>query len=114
MAKENNWSFVEVKIGREDKQLFQDWTQARGEVVTSMIETLCSYGYKVSVSWVDSHNSFVVSVSGSDSGKLNKQCTMTSWSDDVIEAFQLAVFKVVHVTGEGVWSDYATEKDNWG
>lgn len=114
MAKRDTWKFVEIKLVKEDKKALEKYAeQFKGNMV-DMIEQLCSYQYKISISWVDKQNSYVVSVSGTDHSKDNDNRTLTSWSDDVIEAVEMALYKVEVICSGGNWDDHATEQSNWG
>lgn len=110
----SEWQFIDVKLETEDKPKLEKFAKEYKLDVEAILTEISAMGYKLSISYVDKQNSFVVSVSGNDRTKHNNGCTMTSWSDDVIEALFMAAYKVIVVTDRGIWSEYATDTSNWG
>lgn len=114
MAKKAEWEFVEVKLQTTDKAKIDKFGDQFKNNSTSILEEVLSRGYKVSISWVDKQNSYVVSVSGTDRSKANNGTTMTSWSDDLDECICMMAYKVLELTHGGDWTEFATERSSWG
>lgn len=108
------WNFVEIKLVSDDKPALDEYMKSHKNDPTSILTEVASYGYKISISWVDDRNAYVVSVSGRDGGKKNANATVTSWSDDLNEAIGMAGYKVVKLTGGEEWAEYATTLGEWG
>lgn len=110
----SKWEFVEIRLQQTAAKDVEKYAQKHKNDPVSILEEITSYGYKVSISWVDDRNAYVVSVSGSDNSKNNNQTTVTSWSDSAMEALAMAGYKVVILTSGGDWKEFVTAKDNWG
>lgn len=110
----SEWQFANVKLTEKDKPKLIRFSGEFDDNPMNILTEIASRQYKLSVSWVDKQNSFVVSVSGTENSKINNGVTMTSWSDDVEEAIFMTGYKVLEVTQDGVWLEYAEESSNWG
>lgn len=108
------WEFVEIKLDKEDKKPLAEYMKELNDDPVEMLTAISALGYKVSVSWVDKQNSFVVSVSGRKDTKYNNGLSVSSWSDNLIEAIGMAAYKVIKLTDSGDWKEHATESSNWG
>lgn len=114
MAKKQEWQFVEIKLQTTDMPKVEKLMAEFDQSYTRLLIEVMSRGYKISSSWVDKQNAFVVSVSGTDRSKYNNGFTMTSWSDDYEEACCMMAYKVLELTHDGEWEEFATEKSSWG
>lgn len=113
MAKNNGWSFVNIRISSAQEKAFEAHCKSLDNDAIGMMNDVLSRGYKVSVRYVVDKTAFVVSVSGTDETKHGQQQTITSWSDDMLEAFAMTHFKLDKVLQWGEWvSDERNE--NWG
>lgn len=108
------WDFINVKLSEKDKPKLEKFADKFNEDLEALMDEIVTLGYKVSTSYVDKQNSFVVTVSGSENSKFNNKCSMTSWSSSWVEAMFMMGYKVLEVTQGGEWKDFAQESDNWG
>lgn len=115
MARNNQqWKFINIKLTDKDKKPLAQYADSHKVDVRSVIDDICAGGYKLSISFVIAQNSYVVTVSGNDKTKHNNGCSMTSWSDEVIEAIFMTGYKMFEICGGEPWDEYATENNNWG
>ena len=112
MVRKFDWSILNTRLSAEQASNFEAWMRQNKPEPEELVTTLCGSGYKVSISWVDSSNSFVVTVSGRTEGR-NMKKSIQSWSDDPIEALALCEFKRNVIFANGEWHDTA-ERTNWG
>lgn len=114
MAKNFDWTFVEIKVLASEKKDFLEWVNANGITGLEAVDDITELGYKVSISYVDSQNSYVVSVSGKKDEGMNQKLTVSSWSGNLEEACCLAGYKILHIARDGDWTEYETDSTNWG
>lgn len=110
----SEWEFINIKLEKTDVPALEKYAKSHDNDPFSVLDEILAAQYKVSVSWVDKQNSYVVSVSGNENTALNNKCTMTSWSDSVMEALIMTGFKVFVVCGGKAWKDFEEETGNWG
>lgn len=114
MASKNDWKFVDVKLDKSQKGDVEKFGDQYDKDYLGIIDDISELGYKVSVSYVDKQNSYVVSVSGSERSGYNKGCTLTSWAKELGEAVQIAGYKVLDYMRNKDWVEFETESDTWG
>ena len=114
MAQKFAWTFVEIKLLAGDKPKVLAWAEKNVTNPLEVIDDITELGYKVSISYIDDRNSYVVSVSGSDRTPQNNKQTITTWSSNLEECLIMAGYKILHLTKDGKWEDYATESSDWG
>lgn len=110
----HNWTFVEIRLDIADAPKLEQFLKVFEGDIFRIVDEILSKGYKLSVSWVDKQNSYIVSVSGSDRSAHNNGKTLTSWSDSLEECIVMAGFKVLELTKGGAWEDYETKRSAWG
>lgn len=113
-SKDFNWDFVELKLTEKDKPKVQAFAKEYNGDCVEILADIVEIGYKVSISWVDKQNSYVVSVSGTDRSPDNQKQTITSWSGDIFEACAIAGYKVLKLADDKLWKELATEVSTWG
>jgi len=99
----NAMSFAALSLTSADEKKYRDWAVDNTSDAQSLINGFCSQGYKVSITWVVESNAFCVSVIGTEDCIANKRAILTSWSDDILEALSIAVYKHVVMCDSGDW-----------
>lgn len=113
MAKNFDWEMINKRLQLEDKQAFEKWVTKNPASVADLVTEVATNGYKLSITWVDNSNSFVVTASGRKDEGRNKKKSLPSWSDDVQEALYMTVYKILVIFEGGEWeSDDMAQ--NWG
>lgn len=113
MAKNFDWEMINKRLQLEDKKAFENWVAKNPATVADLVTEVATNGYKLSITWVDSSNSFVVTASGRKDEGRNKKKSLPSWSDDVQEALYMTVYKILVLFDGGEWeSDDMSQ--NWG
>lgn len=103
MAKFVGKQFASIRLDRASEKEFTKWvseTKVRG---FDAMERFLGDGYKVSATYVFDKSSFCVSVIGTEVTKPNQDKIMTSWSDELEEAFQIAGYKHYVICDGGDW-----------
>lgn len=114
MARFRGTTMVNVSLTEKDKGKFQSWVSDLDFKLEDLLSEFGSRGYKLGISWIDRQNAWCVSVTGSENAKLNSGFTMSSWSDDVLEAILMSLYKITVVCENKVWEDYASSNERWG
>lgn len=114
MAKKFDWTFVEIKLEKKDKPLVEKFAESYKHDPLEILDDIAELGYKVSVSYVDDQNSYVVSVSGNSRTGINNQQTVTTWSGDLGECIAMAGYKVLKLSDGRDWKELETQSSNWG
>lgn len=109
-----NWTFIHYKIPREDESKLKDYIKSCKDSVDTPITVFASQGYKISISWVDDKNSYVVTVSPKEGSKVNSKSSLPSWSDDWQEAIFMCGYKHEVLCDGGDWTPLLDKDDNWG
>lgn len=114
MASLKDWKFIDVKLDKSQKGDVQKFGDQYDKDYLGIIDDISELGYKVSVSYVDKQNSYVVSVSGSERSGYNKGCTLTSWAAELGEAVQIAGYKVLDYMRNKDWVEFESDAETWG
>lgn len=112
MARKIDWQILSTKLTEKQKKEFLSWAEKNSDDLDSIVDSQLAGDHKISISWVDSSNAYCVSLSGKEDSKNHKK-TITSWSDDVLEALAMSAYKVTVVFGNGEWHD-TVENSSWG
>lgn len=110
----SGWQFADVRLTADDKKAFQVWCESTHPDILEIMRELFAQGYKVSASFSVSNEAFCVTITGTDDCKINKGISMTSWSDDLEEAYFIAAYKHFVVSKEKAWSLAEKNKKAWG
>lgn len=108
------WDFITIPLKKEDKPALEAFTDTYDGRVFEAVDDVLELGYKVSVSWVETHNSYCCTVSGNEKTPTNNKRSITSWSDNLIESYAMMAYKVLEITKRGDWEEFAREDSNWG
>ncbi|AXH78403.1 MAG: hypothetical protein [Circular genetic element sp.] len=114
MAAPKNWKFIDVKLPVSMKPEVAIFNEQYDPNYIDAVEDITELGYKVSISYIDKQNSYVVSVSGSERSGYNIGCTLTSWSKELNEAIQIAAFKVLKYMRNKDWKEFEDDTEVWG
>lgn len=110
-----NWqkSFAALPLSEKDKEPLRLYAEESENNPFEPLENLLGLGYKVSILWSDSSQSFIVSVIGTEECKHNSDMVLSSFTDDLSEAFFMCGYKVLILAKGGDWP---SEKDSsrWG
>lgn len=114
MALPKNWKMISVRIESSEKDKFLHWCEENPMSATDILEELGGRLYKLSASWVDSNQAWVVTVSGTKDSNKNKNQSMSSWSNDVMEALYMTIYKVLVICEDKDWESYESASGSWG
>nr|CRY96453.1 hypothetical protein [uncultured prokaryote] len=108
-----NAVFSNLSLQAEDRDAFLKWSEKPETNLATCMMELLSAGFKISASWVTDQNSFCFTLVGTEATKNHKNMIMTSWSDDLEEAAQLATYKHFVMCGGEAWPTQGTG-NRWG
>lgn len=113
MSKFSDWAFVNVPLSVADKPALDFFIEEQGGDSNLIIQELTAQQYKISIAWVDSRNSFCVTMSGGRDHPRNPAQSMSAWSDDINEAVWMLGYKHLQICKSGEWKDFETSAA-WG
>lgn len=120
MARKNNGSkfkgmptitFMRYELSSEDKKKFAEFQKKPPMSFDDMIVDLTQNGHKLTISFNETSDSFIVSVTGSRDECVNQGKCYTSHAKDYILAMWVALFKNFVVWKNGVWEDVEDGED---
>lgn len=115
MAKKfNGWLFADIKLDSSDKKSFESWVESTKPDVIEIQKELMAQGYKTSASFSVENEAFCVTITGTDDCKNNRGVSLTSWSDDLEEAYHIAAYKHFVKSKEGAWALPDKKSKAWG
>lgn len=102
MAKPD-FNLIDYRLSDSELEQFEKWVAGKLPELPVIMAEFAILGYKVSFTHVASSEAWCISVTGQKDAKFNSGATLTTWSDDCLEAFYMAWFKVSEVFQKGVW-----------
>lgn len=102
MAKPD-FNLIDYRLSDAEMEAFDEYVASNKLNITQILSGFAQLGYKLSFTWVTSSEAWCVSVTGQKDAKFNSGATLTTWSDDSMEAAFMAYFKVTEVFQNGVW-----------
>lgn len=113
MARYNQKQFATVTLEKADEKKLVEWAEGNSVTGISSLQDLTADGYKISIAWVDSNQSFCCSLIGTEVSKPNRDAILTSWSDDLEEALVMSAYKHFVVCDGGEWP-VNDQSSRWG
>lgn len=104
---------VNIQLTAEHEKPLKVFGEAHSFDPMYAINELAGQGYKLSFSFIDDMSAWCVTVTGSERSKHNATYFMSSWSDDLVEAIFMCLYKVEIICKNGTWEQYATNS-RWG
>lgn len=114
MARFQKMEFVTLRLTADDAKNIEKYAQSKEGDYTTVLHEILASGHKVSISWIDDKSSYIVTLIGTEHSQHNQGYSMTTWSDDLVEAIFMAGYKHEIVCDGGSWQDNSTGDMNWG
>jgi len=108
-----NWTMINARIPESESKKLESYLKQYKGGMDDYVREIVGRGYKMSITWVDKANAFCVAVSGQKDHHINPKRTITSWSDDYIEAAGMCLYKINVTFQDGIWED-TQRSGNWG
>jgi len=102
MAKPD-FNLIDYRLSETELEAFEKWSKGKVPTLPALMAEFAILGYKVSFTHVASSEAWCISVTGQKDAKFNAGATLTTWSEDVEEAFYMAWFKVSEIFARGAW-----------
>jgi hypothetical protein len=102
MAKPD-FNLIDYRLNDAELEAFEKWSKGKIPTTVEVFSELAIMSYKISFTHVASSEAWCVSITGTKDAKFNSGATLTTWSDDCMEAMYMAFFKVTQVFEKGVW-----------
>lgn len=105
MARKNNdFNLIDYRLDDAQLEAFDKWAANKPPSFSAMMADFATADYKLSQSFVINSESWCVSITGKEDAKFNAKVTLTTWSDDVEEAIQMAYYKAFIIFEKGKWT----------
>lgn len=107
--KRNDWNLIEYRLEDGELDAFDTWVKENKVGMASSLNYCAEKEIKVSFTFSEKQAAWCISLTGKEDNKLNSGATLTTWSDDPLDALLMAVFKATVIFSDGVWK---TRKSN--
>lgn len=104
-------TFIQFKLSADQKKSFRKWQEELGQKVYEEMALFMAEGHKLSVSWDDGRNHWIVSCTCKDEDSDNLDCCLTSRAEDWLEGVAMNVYKARVVIGKKAWRDFQTDDE---
>lgn len=104
-------SFVQCQLDAEEKKKFATWQAKNHDMLDTMVIEILQANHKISFSYSDNSDSFIVSVTGKPEDCINASRCYTSHAKDYATGLWVACFKFHVLWNKGVWEDVDTASD---
>jgi len=88
------FQFAQVQLSTEDKPVFKRWLEENSADYERYFDNAVRSDWKVSTRFVEDQDAIICTFTMMDEDDLNHHVTVSSWSDDIFEAFFLTYYKV--------------------
>ena len=104
MAKaRNDFNLIEYRLSPEEIEAYESWLSREKLTIVQCLNYCAEKNYKVSLSFSEHNSSWCASLYGKPDARFNKETTLTSWSDDPLDALTMGVYKASVIFDDGVW-----------
>jgi hypothetical protein len=107
--KRAEWNLIEYRLEDGELDTFETWVKENKVGMASSLNYCAEKEIKVSFTFSEKQAAWCISLTGKEDNKLNSGSTLTTWSDDPLDALLMAVFKATVIFSDGVWK---TRKSN--
>lgn len=111
--KSKDWKFARVSVLKADKPKIDAFAEGHDHDMQMMFDILADDGIKISMSYSEKRTAWCTTLTPKEDSKLAYGVSMSSWSNDPIEAFWISAYKHVILCFR---EDYPTEgeEEAWG
>lgn len=88
-----DWKFATVSISRQDLPKVEELAEVYENDLNQALDVLADDDVKLSMNYVEKRNSWCVTLTPKEDNKHNKEISMTSWSNNPIEALWIGLYK---------------------
>lgn len=104
MAKQSSsFNLIEYRLNDTEIEAFESWVKTAKATPQGCLNYCAEKEIKVSFTFSTSTENWCISLTGREDNKFNSGATLTTWSDDAIDALFMAVFKASQVFSDGKW-----------
>lgn len=98
-----NWNFVTIRLQKSDKKGLETWAESIDHDLQTLYDFACDDNLKMTLTYSEKQSSWCFTLTRGDADKHQKNTSMTSWSDDPIEAQYMGFYKHVVISQRGEW-----------
>lgn len=98
-----DFNLIDYRLSDLELEQYEAWLEKHAPNPTNILTELAGKDYKTSFTFVENSEAWCVSVTGKEGAKFNEKSTLTTWSDEPMDALYMAAFKIFEVFSGGVW-----------
>lgn len=98
-------TFVQYRLNAQEKKDFGEWKSKEETRLEDILVMAIEKGYKMSVSWDETHQCFIGSMTCKDETSANFNQCMTSRDSQWYSALLMNIYKTEVLCDNGLWSD---------
>lgn len=113
MAKFSNIEFVNYTLTKEHEQPLHEFMQKKFNTAEKVIEEIVALNYTVKIGFYPDNEAYGVFLAPQKDNHTNKGKMMSSWSDDLIEALAMVLYKHIVIFDGQEW-ETNQNSGKWG
>jgi len=106
-----NMTFIRCELDSAEKKKLSAWVAKPPASIEDLMTEVLQANHKISYSFSDHNDSFIVSVTGKPEDCDNASKCFTSHAKDPITALWVAMYKYHVIWNKGVWENASEEAD---
>lgn len=104
MAKQqNNFNLIDYRLTDTEVESFEAWLERDKITLVQALNYCAEKSIKVSFTFSEDKSNWCISLTGREDNRFNSGCTLTTWSDDPLDAFFMGIYKASVVFADGKW-----------
>lgn len=104
MRKQNgDFNLIEYRLTDPEIEAFEAWLQREPITFAQALNYCGDKDLKTSFTFSEDKANWCVSLTGREGNRFNSGATLTTWSDDPVEAFFMAIYKASVIFADGKW-----------
>lgn len=113
MANKFNWNTVQARLTKAHKKKVIDFAESYDNDMQSLFDILVDDNIKLSMTYSEKQTSWIATFTRKEDHKLQKSTSMSSWSNDPVEALWITFYKHVVMFSRDVWES-TEDAQAWG
>lgn len=100
-----NHTFITCRLTQDELTDFDDNFISETSDLGRAIDSLLGYNVKVSFTYITDKSATICTVTGTKDNKRNKNKSISSWSDEPLEAAMMCLYKIHVIYADGTWEN---------
>lgn len=105
--------FIDYRLTEDEKYQAKEFEKQGDQVVSDALGSLLAEGYRITMTWDNKNNCYIVSLMGREETHRNYKKCMTTRHGDLRTAISMCVYKETFIFAGAAWSG-STHGNDWG